>query len=88
MSIIFARCGYNRHTKTEILYGPLKLGGANFRNLYVQRGIQQAKYLLKHWRMDTTVEKMFKCALAWAQLSAGVSSPILEHIPKNYRIWR
>jgi hypothetical protein len=33
MSIIFARCGYNRHTKREILFGPVVYGGANFTHL-------------------------------------------------------
>jgi hypothetical protein len=41
MSIIFAKCGYNRNTKREILYGPLEVGGANFRTLYDQQGIGQ-----------------------------------------------
>ena len=30
MNIIFERCGYNRNTKRELLYGPLDLGGSNF----------------------------------------------------------
>ncbi len=30
-------------------------------------------------KRNTTVRKIFKCALAWVQLSAGVSFPILEH---------
>lgn len=33
MSIIVPRCGFNRHTKREILYGPLQFGGASFRHL-------------------------------------------------------
>lgn len=41
MAIIVPRCGFNRHTKKEILYGPLALGGANFRQLYTQQGISQ-----------------------------------------------
>ncbi|KAI2506269.1 hypothetical protein MHU86_8204 [Fragilaria crotonensis] len=43
MSIIFAKCGYNRNTKRDILYGPLELGGANFRRLYDQQGIGQVQ---------------------------------------------
>jgi hypothetical protein len=30
MSRIMPKCGYNRNTKKEILYGPLQYGGANF----------------------------------------------------------
>ncbi|KAI2503535.1 hypothetical protein MHU86_10917 [Fragilaria crotonensis] len=45
MAIIVPRCGFNRHTKGEILYGPLELGGANFRHLYVEQGIGQVSSL-------------------------------------------
>jgi hypothetical protein len=30
MSIIIPRCGFNRNTKREILYGPMQYGGASF----------------------------------------------------------
>jgi exonuclease III len=46
MQIIIAKCGYNRHTKREILYGPLEYGGASFRHLYVQQGIGQVTSFL------------------------------------------
>ena len=49
MSIIVPKCGFNRHTKREILYGPVSLGGANFRSLSVEQGIRQTTYFLKHW---------------------------------------
>ena len=39
MSIIVPRCGYNRNTKKEILYGPLSLGGVNFCQLSSQQEI-------------------------------------------------
>jgi hypothetical protein len=35
MKIIVARCGYNRTTKSEIKYGSMAYGGANFRHLAV-----------------------------------------------------
>lgn len=44
MGIIVAKCGYNRNTKKEILYGPLCYGGANFRHLYVQQGASRSSY--------------------------------------------
>ena len=58
MSIIFARCGYNRHTKREILFGPVVYGGAKFTYLYIQQGFQQVKYLMQHWQANTSVGKM------------------------------
>ncbi len=39
MSRIVSKCGYNRNTKKEILYGPLQYGGANFRHLFDQQGL-------------------------------------------------
>jgi hypothetical protein len=50
MAIITAKCGFNRHTKLEVLYGPRDLGGADFRHLIVQQGIAQTMYFLRHWR--------------------------------------
>jgi hypothetical protein len=82
MSIIIPRCGFNRHTKREIIFGPLSYGGANFRTLYVEQGIGQSKMFLRHWRLQTTVGKMFRIALSWFQLVVGVSYPILEQ-PHN-----
>ncbi|KAI2512752.1 hypothetical protein MHU86_1540 [Fragilaria crotonensis] len=48
MQIIIAKCGYNRHTKREILYGPLEYGGASFGHLYVQQGVGQVMTFLRH----------------------------------------
>ena len=53
MSLIMPRCGYNRHTKREVLYGPLKLGGAGFYELYDQQGMGQVQTFMKHWRTDS-----------------------------------
>ena len=78
MSIIFARCGYNRNTKREILFGPVEYGGANFTHLYFQQGFQQVKYFMRQWRANSSVGRMFQCALAWTQVSVGTSFPILE----------
>jgi hypothetical protein len=78
MSIITARCGYNRTTKKDILFGPRVYGGAGFHHLYHRQGSQQVLYFLRHWRLQTHIGKMLKCVLAWAQYSLGVSYPILE----------
>ena len=78
MSIIVAKCGFNRHTKREVLYGPIELGGANFKLLSVEQGIRQTTYFIKHWRQDSTVGKLLQCALSWLQLSVGVSYSILD----------
>ena len=80
MAIIFARCGYNRNTKREILYGPLELGGANFRHLHVQQGVGQVTTFIRHWRLNSTAGQLLKIAVSWFQLQAGTSTPILEDV--------
>jgi hypothetical protein len=78
MSIITSRCGYNRCTKKELLYGPVQYGGAGFHHLYHRQGTQQVLYFLRHWRQRTPIGNMLKCVLSWAQFTVGVSYPILE----------
>jgi hypothetical protein len=81
MRIIIARCGYNRNTKREIIYGPMAYGGANFRHLYMHQGVGQMTLFLKHWRQpDTMTGKLLKCAVAWTQLNAGTSYSIFQQV--------
>ena len=79
-SIIVARCGFNRNTKRAILFGPLELGGANFRHLYVQQGTGQITEFMRHWRSYSTAGKLLRIALAWFQEQVGVSYPILAQV--------
>ena len=83
MSIMVARCGYNRNTKKEILYGPLELGGANFRHLYIQQGVGQVTTFIKHWRLQSTAGKLLRIALEWFQIQAGVSFSILTDVKRS-----
>jgi hypothetical protein len=46
MSIIIPKCGYNRHTKREIIFGPMSYGGASFRHLYMEQGVAQVTTFL------------------------------------------
>ncbi len=80
MSIIVPRCGFNRNTKREILYGPLELGGASFRHLYVQQGIGQVSLFIKHWRMNSTAGKLLRIAVGWFQQQVRTSYSILERV--------
>ena len=82
MSIIVPRCGFNRNTKKEILYGPMELGGACFRPLWVQQGVSQVTLFLRHWRRNTQGGQLSRIALAWFQVQAGVSYPLLRY-PKR-----
>ena len=78
MSVIIAKCGFNRKTKREILYGPAHLGGANFRSLYSVQGVGQVTTLVKFWRSPSQAGQLLRIAVAWAQYAAGISTPIFE----------
>jgi hypothetical protein len=78
MAIIAAKCGFNRKTKKEVLYGPHELGGAGFCHLIAQQGICQTTYFLRHWRSQSSVGKLLKCTMAWVHLSVGMPYSILE----------
>lgn len=81
MNIIIARCGYNRNTKREIIYGPMAYGGANFRHLYMHQGVGQITLFLRHWRQPHTLPgKLLKCAVAWTQMTAGTSYSIFQRV--------
>ena len=81
MTIIVARCGYNRNTKREIIYGPMAYGGANFRHLYMHQGVGQITLFMRHWRQPNTIPgKLLKCAVAWTQMTAGTSYSILQRV--------
>ena len=80
MSIIIAENGYNRHTKREIIYGPLNYEGANFQHLYMEQGVCQTTTFIRHWRQQFAPGKSLKCALAWHHLSVGMSNSILSRV--------
>ncbi|KAI2496025.1 hypothetical protein MHU86_18498 [Fragilaria crotonensis] len=81
MTIIVAKCGFNRNTKREIIYGPQAYGGANFRHLYMHQGVGQITTFMRHWRQDQTIPgKLLKCAVAWTQMTAGTSYSIFQRV--------
>jgi hypothetical protein len=77
MSILIAKCGFNRKTKREIIYGPAMLGGANFRSLYSIQGTGQVTSFLKYWRSPSQAGKLLRIAVAWTQYTVGTSISFL-----------
>lgn len=67
----------------EVLFGPLELGGANFRRLYDQQGIGQIGTFLRHWRSRTQVGELLRIVVEWCNYAAGISRLVLEdtHTP-------
>ena len=91
MSIIIPKCGYNGHTKQEIVYGPMKYGGANFRHLYMQQGVSQVTTFMRHWRQQLVPGNLLQSAVAWHQLSLGTLylflSRVHDHLPHFESVW-
>ena len=78
--IIVAKCGFNRHIKREVLYGPTHLGGAEFSELYDQQGIGQVSAFLCHWRTGRLIGTLMRTLVAWANYSVGTSVSLLEDV--------
>jgi hypothetical protein len=88
MANIFAKCGFNRHTKREILFGPAHLGGANFRSLYTVQGEGQVTAFIKYWRSPSQAGQLLRIAHAWAQYAAGTSTPFWKIQTLHSHIWK
>ena len=79
MPKIYSKCGYNRNTSRNVLYGPEQLGGAGFIPLKVATGTGRCLNFIKNWRTPTEdVGKTLRIVYAWTQYQAGVSYPLLE----------
>jgi hypothetical protein len=77
MGEMIARCGYNRKTKWQIIYGPASLAGACFRHPYGEQGTGQILFFLKYWRSHGHAGSLARIALSWAQFQAGIGTSIL-----------
>ena len=77
MGSIIAKCGFNRHSPTAVMYASPNYAGAGFLRWQVLQGEGQILLFLKHWRSSTIVSRALHIALAWAQWQAGISNPIL-----------
>ena len=80
LSILIPRCGFNRHTKREIIFGPAELGGACFRHLYVEQGIRQVGLFMRNWRAQSTAGKLLRIAVSWFQQQIGTSFSFLRDV--------
>ena len=78
---IAAKCEFARTMATEILYGPASLGGASFRECYIEQGIGQPQLFLRHWRNpDTQAGKLARIAVYWIQLHCGTGTSFLKDV--------
>jgi hypothetical protein len=74
-----SHCGFNCHSKREVLFGPAHLGGATFFHLYDEQGYGQVSHFIKFWRTPNSFPgQVLRVTLAWAQYSVGTGTPILQ----------
>jgi hypothetical protein len=73
-----AKMGFNRCLPSAFTYGPPSLGGLGLRHLFHEQGTEKAMIIIRLLRTDRPASKILRIQLAWAQLVAGISDPILE----------
>eukprot|EP00980_Cylindrotheca_fusiformis_P024905 scaffold12690_cov177-Cylindrotheca_fusiformis.AAC.2 len=74
---IHCQMGFNRKMSCAIRYGPVSMGGVGLVQFKTIQGTGQMMNFLKHWRSYTYVGSLLRCTLAWAQMNAGIGTPLL-----------
>lgn len=75
-----SRIGFNRNLPSEVTYGPIKLGGVGFRDLFTLQGTEKCMFLIRMLRIDRPATRIFRIYIQWCQRYAGMSNPILEDV--------
>ena len=74
------RCGYNRNMARAVRYAPYYMGGANFKQLYLEQGTQVTKQIYKYLNSPiTTLGQMLAMTVSWTQAFLGTSKLFLTH---------
>jgi hypothetical protein len=81
LKALLPRTGFNRNMAREIRYAPRHLGGANFRQLYVEQGVALLKLVFKYLNSpQTTIGKLLRITMSWTQAFLGISEHILTNV--------
>jgi hypothetical protein len=78
INAILPKMGYSSKTTRDVVFGPSKYLGLGLGHLGHEQGVQQYILMLKHLRADQKLSQLLRIGLAWFQLHAGISKPILE----------
>ena len=84
LSVIISKCGFARSTSRAIIFAPTAYGGAGFRHLYVEQGIQNVLSLLRHVRADTRIGKLAIITLQWYHFQTGIDFDALQFPKKGH----
>ena len=77
---LLPRNGYNRNMSKAIRYAPFHVGGAGFKELYIEQGALVLQQIQKYLNSpQTPIGKMLVMALSWTQAFLGTSKFFLEY---------
>lgn len=73
------KAGFNRNMDRSIVHGPQKYGGAGYCHNFGEQNASKIHELLAHICHDDEVRNLFRIALSYVQLQAGIGAPVLQH---------
>jgi len=73
------KIGYPWMFPRAVVFAPNSKGGIGFQHLGMEQGVQKVIQLLKHVQVDTPMGKIITILLGQAQLSYGISWPLLNN---------
>jgi hypothetical protein len=65
---LFWKCGFTQNTATAVKFGPPRLGGIGFRNLYSEQSLLLTCMVLKHLRIQGQSHTLV-ATCKWSRLS-------------------
>lgn len=78
---LLPRCGYNRNMSRAIRYAPIHLGGAGFKQMYIEQGILILQTVFKYLNSpNTTIGKLLLMTISWTQAFLGTSQLFLTDV--------
>eukprot|EP00957_Ditylum_brightwellii_P181635 13836253-Ditylum_brightwellii.AAC.1 len=78
MPLLLPRLSYQQHFPCAIVFGTKYHGGIGCTNYSATQLGCKVLSIIKHVRAETRVGKKFLIMIRWAQISAGIRTPILE----------
>ena len=78
MCALFAKCGFHRGMRKDLLCGLRSLSGGGFLRWYWIQGEGQVLNFLQFWRTDQPVGTLSRIAAHWVQMNLGVGHSIFE----------
>ena len=81
--VILPKMGINRNTPKAVVYGPHELGRMKFLTMETIQAQKGITHWLRHLQWDKEIANNFLITLSAAQLSLGLTTPILDDVALN-----